>query len=311
MPQLHPHPPPSPYPTFAMQAYSIHNVQPVCSMRDQAITSLSAVLRHVRVLINTAPQPEESLEAIYEWAEDWDQTWAGIYSWWKYVNENKISILKVHNANLCDMTEESAIQKNEAIPTAIAIADLQQPEGQCRFNINDLFEDYQEQVEERAWLEAKRLAKAPSMCTWGQAARGEGQDCTPEDTKGNPSRGVACSTGEGPGSASKKKGKQKEDELADDIDNDKGNGKPGPSTKGPHAAGDNEPCETCAQEGKTQVLVLLRHREKVKELQYHWGGRAIPQTSQIIYDLKVGPSRICDRACQEAYSKNSSLKTAA
>ncbi|KAI6003472.1 hypothetical protein F5J12DRAFT_783542 [Pisolithus orientalis] len=129
-------------------------------MRDQAITLLVAALRHVRVLINTAPQPEESLEAIYKWVEDWDQT-------------------------------------------------------------------------------------------WGQAARGEGQDHAPEDTEGNPSRGAACSTGEGSGSASKGKGKQKatskEDELADDVDNDEGDGEPGPPAKGPCAAGDDEPCETCAQ----------------------------------------------------------------
>ncbi|KIN95014.1 hypothetical protein M404DRAFT_34533 [Pisolithus tinctorius Marx 270] len=230
-------------------------------MRDQAITLLSAVLRHIRVLIDTVPQPEESLEAIYEWVEDWDQTWAGIYSWWKYVDKNKISILKVHDANLCDMTEESTIWQNKVIPVAIAIADLWQPEGQHRFNIDDLFEDYQEWcmslylflqwVEERTWLEAERLAKAPSMHTWGQAARGEGQEHAPEDTEGHLSRGAAHLTGEGSGSTSKGKGKQKatseEDELADDINDDKGDGEPGPSTKGPHAGGDNEPCETCAQ----------------------------------------------------------------
>ncbi|KAI6015151.1 hypothetical protein F5J12DRAFT_890501 [Pisolithus orientalis] len=224
-------------------------------MRDQAITLLSAALRHVRVLINTVPWPKESLEAIYKWVEDWDQTWAGIYLWWKYIDENKISILKVHDANLCDMTEEATIQQNDVIPVAIAIADLQQPEGQHRFNINDLFEDHQKWVEERMQLEAERLAKALSMCTQGQAARGEGQDCMPEDTKGYPSRGAACLTGGGSGSMSKGKGKQKatseEDKLADDIDNDEGEGegegKPGPSTKGPCTAGDNEPCETCAQ----------------------------------------------------------------
>ncbi|KAI6141291.1 hypothetical protein BKA82DRAFT_28717 [Pisolithus tinctorius] len=182
---------------------------------------------------------------------------AGIYLWWKYVDENKISIPKVHDANLCDMTEESVIQQNEVIPAAIAIADLQQPEGQHRFNVDDLFEDYQEWVEERTWLEAERLAKAPSMHTWGQAARGEGQERAPEDTEGHPSRGAACSTGEGSGSVSKGKGKQKatskEDELADDVDDDKGDGEPGPSTKGPRAAGDNEPCETCAQANLTCV----------------------------------------------------------
>ncbi|KIO11368.1 hypothetical protein M404DRAFT_20814 [Pisolithus tinctorius Marx 270] len=239
------------HPPVDMQAYSIHNARPVFSMRDQAIISLSAALRHVRVLIDTVLQPKESLEAIYEWVADWDQTWAGIYSWWKYVDKNKISILKVHDANLCDMTKETAIQQNEVIPVVIAIADLRQPEGQRRFLINNVFEDYQEWVKERAHLEAERLAKAPSMHTRGQAARGEGQDHTPEDTEGNPSRGAACSTGEGSGSGSKGKGKQKatseEDELADNVDNDEGDGEPGPSAKGPRTAGDNEPCETCAQ----------------------------------------------------------------
>ncbi|KAI5997272.1 hypothetical protein F5J12DRAFT_895917 [Pisolithus orientalis] len=226
-------------------------------MRDQAITSLLAALRHVRVLIDTVPQPKESLEAIYEWVEDWDQTWAGIYSWWKYIDENKISILKVCNANLHDLTKESAIWQNEAIPVAIAIVDLWQPEGQHRFNINNLFKDYQEQVEERAQMEAERSAKAPSMCTQGQAERGEGQDHAPEDTKGNLSRGAAHSTGEGSGSASKGKGKQKatskEDKLADNIDDDEGDGDPGPSTKGPCTAGDNEPCKTCAQANLTCI----------------------------------------------------------
>ncbi|KIN99494.1 hypothetical protein M404DRAFT_30365 [Pisolithus tinctorius Marx 270] len=105
-------------------------------MRDQAITSLSAALRYIRVLINTAPWPKESFEVIYKWVEDWDQTW--------YINENKISIPKVRNANLCDMTKESVIQQNKVIPVAIAIVDLWQPEGQHRFNIDNLFEDYQE-----------------------------------------------------------------------------------------------------------------------------------------------------------------------
>ncbi|KIO06739.1 hypothetical protein M404DRAFT_24425 [Pisolithus tinctorius Marx 270] len=42
-----------------------------------------------------------------------------------------------------------------------------------------------------------------------------------------------------------------EDELADNVNDDEGNGEgkgePGFSAKGPHAAGDNEPCKTCAQ----------------------------------------------------------------
>ncbi|KAI6002586.1 hypothetical protein F5J12DRAFT_893993 [Pisolithus orientalis] len=191
---------------------------------------------------------------------------AGIYLWWKYVDKNKISILKVCDANLHDRTEESTIWQNEVIPVVIAIVDRWWPEGQCRFKIDDLVEDYQEQVEERVWLEAERLAKASSMHTQGQAARGESQDHAPEDTEVNPSRGATCLTGEGSGSMSKGKGKQKatskEDKLADNVNDDEGNGKPGPSAKGPHTAGDNEPCKTCAQEGEMQVLTLSRHREK-------------------------------------------------
>ncbi|KAI5988301.1 hypothetical protein F5J12DRAFT_786875 [Pisolithus orientalis] len=49
----------------------------------------------------------------------------------------------------------------------------------------------------------------------------------------------------------------KEDELADNIDNDEGDGEPGPSAKGPHAAGDNKPCEACAQAN----LVCVREPE--------------------------------------------------
>ncbi|KIO00607.1 hypothetical protein M404DRAFT_29306 [Pisolithus tinctorius Marx 270] len=178
---------------------------------------------------------------------------AGIYSWWRYVDENKLSILKVRDTNLCDMTEESTIQQNEVILGVIAIADLRRPKGQRRFHINDIFEDYQERVEERACLEAERLAKALSVHTQGQTAREEGQDHAPEDTKGHPSRGAARLAGGGSGSVSKGKGKQKatseEDELADDVDDDEGDGEgePGPSAKGPRVAGDNKPCETCAQ----------------------------------------------------------------
>ncbi|KIO01572.1 hypothetical protein M404DRAFT_28598 [Pisolithus tinctorius Marx 270] len=107
-----------------------------------------------------ALQPKESLEVIYEWVGDWDQMWAGIYLWWKYIDENKISILKVCDANLCDMTKETAMQQNKVILVVIAIADLHQPEGQQRFHIDDVCEDYLEWVKERVHLEAERLAKA-------------------------------------------------------------------------------------------------------------------------------------------------------
>ncbi|KIN97382.1 hypothetical protein M404DRAFT_32362 [Pisolithus tinctorius Marx 270] len=171
-----------------------------------------------------APQPEESLEAIYEWVKDWDQVWAGIYSWWKYVDKNKISIPKVCDANLHNMTKESVMQQNEMILAAIAIADLHWPEGQRRFHINDVFEGYQEWVEERACLEAERLAKALSVHTWGQTARDEGQDHVPEDTEGYMARGGAHTAGGGSGSTSKGKGKHEEDQLADNVNDDKGNG---------------------------------------------------------------------------------------
>ncbi|KAI5991072.1 hypothetical protein F5J12DRAFT_786405 [Pisolithus orientalis] len=244
-------------------------------MKDQAITSLSAALRHIRVLMDTVPQPEESLEVIYEWVEDWDQTWAGIYSWWKYVNENKISILKVCNANLHNMTKESAIQQNEVIPVAIAIVDLWQPEGQHRFNIDNLFEDYRGWVEERVRLEAKRLAKAPSMHTWGQAARGEGQDCAPEDTKGYPSRGAACLTGGALVAQAREKGNRRPPARRTSWLTTSMMMRAMAKAKESQVlvAGDNEPCKTCAQgarvvlhmvqESEVLVLVLLWSREKV------------------------------------------------
>ncbi|KAI5986966.1 hypothetical protein F5J12DRAFT_787159 [Pisolithus orientalis] len=58
-----------------MQAYSINNACPVFSMRDQVATALAATLGHVWDLIEMVPQPEERLEMIYVWVEDWDKIW--------------------------------------------------------------------------------------------------------------------------------------------------------------------------------------------------------------------------------------------
>ncbi|KIO00941.1 hypothetical protein M404DRAFT_29139 [Pisolithus tinctorius Marx 270] len=157
------------------------------------------------------------------------------------------------------MTEETMMQQNEVIPAVIAIADLCQPEGQRRFHIDDVFEDYQERVEERVHLEAERLAKATSVHTWGQTARDEGQDHAPGDTEGDTARGGTHSAGGGSGSAIKGKGKQWATSEEDELANDKGNGqgKLSPSTKGLCVTGDDEPCKTCAQAN----LVCIREPE--------------------------------------------------
>ncbi|KIN99338.1 hypothetical protein M404DRAFT_30575 [Pisolithus tinctorius Marx 270] len=129
-----------------MQAYSINDMRPVFSMRDQVTTALAAALGHVWDLIETAPQPEERLEMIYAWVEDWDKTWTGIHSWWKYVDNNRITIPKVHNKCMCNYTEESAMCQNLLAPGAIAIADLQCPVEQRQVHIDDIFKDYQERA---------------------------------------------------------------------------------------------------------------------------------------------------------------------
>ncbi|KAI5986268.1 hypothetical protein F5J12DRAFT_898791 [Pisolithus orientalis] len=104
-----------------------------------------------------------------------------------------------------ELSKQLAFKDDIMVTGAIAITDLQQPKGQRWFDVKDLFEDYQERVKERAQLEAKRLAQEPMAHTWGQA---EG--------------------GVGPGNVSKGKGKEKatnkEDELADNVDDDENEG---------------------------------------------------------------------------------------
>ncbi|KAI6140756.1 hypothetical protein BKA82DRAFT_35101 [Pisolithus tinctorius] len=190
-----------------MQAYSVNDVRPVFSMRDQATTALAAALGHVWDLIEVAPQPEESLDMIYAWVEDWDKTWAIIRSWWQYVNDNGITVLKVHDECMREYTEESVMCQNLLVPGAIAIADLQCPVEQRCIHIDDIFEDYQERVELRAQLKAERLTRELSMHTHRQAATmiGEGQGCTPSNTEagessrgtGQPVRQQTDSTGKG------------------------------------------------------------------------------------------------------------------
>ncbi|KIN97968.1 hypothetical protein M404DRAFT_31789 [Pisolithus tinctorius Marx 270] len=129
-----------------MQAYSINDVHPMFSMRDQATTALAAALGHVWDLIEAVPQPEERLDMIYMWVEDWDKTWASICSWWKYVDNNGITILKVHDKCMCDYTEESAMCQNLLVLGAITITDLWCPVEQRQIHMDDIFEDYQERV---------------------------------------------------------------------------------------------------------------------------------------------------------------------
>ncbi|KAI6003261.1 hypothetical protein F5J12DRAFT_783687 [Pisolithus orientalis] len=106
--------------------------------------ALAAALGCVWDLIEVVPQPEESLETIYVWVEDWDKTRASIWSWWRYINDNGISVPKVHNKCMCDYTEESVMCQNFLVLGAIAIADLWHPVEQRQIHISDIFKDYQE-----------------------------------------------------------------------------------------------------------------------------------------------------------------------
>ncbi|KAI6006571.1 hypothetical protein F5J12DRAFT_782836 [Pisolithus orientalis] len=219
-----------PLPT-TMQAYSINDMCPMFSMRDQATTVLTAALGHVWDLIKVVPQPEESLGTIYAWVEDWDKTWASIHSWWRYVNDNGISILKVHDKCMCNYTEESAMCQNLLVLGAIAIADLQCPVEQRWIHIDDIFEDYQERVELRVQLEAERLTREPSMHMHRQAAMviGEGQGCMPSDTgAGESSRETGGQVRQQMDSTGKGKGKEKATDEVDKLENDEGNCPPNP-----------------------------------------------------------------------------------
>ncbi|KAI6035021.1 hypothetical protein F5J12DRAFT_778606 [Pisolithus orientalis] len=201
-----------------MQAYSINNMHPVFSMRDQATMVLTAALGHVWDLIKVAPQPEESLETIYVWVEDWDKT-----------------------RNFC--TE---------VLGAIAITDLQHPVEQRQIHINDIFEDYQERVELRVQLEAERLTREPSMCMCRQAttAIGEGQGCMPSNTgAGESSRGTGGQVRQQMDSTGKGKGKEKATDEVNKLENNEGNCPPNPDPlkTGTPAPKANLPCWECAK----------------------------------------------------------------
>ncbi|KIN99888.1 hypothetical protein M404DRAFT_29937 [Pisolithus tinctorius Marx 270] len=217
-----------------MQAYSVNDAHPMFSMRDQVTMALAAALGHVWNLIEAVPQPEERLETIYAWVEDWDKTWASIHSWWKYVNDNGISMLKVRDECMRDYTEESAMCQSLLVLGAIAIADLRRPVEQRWIHIDDIFADYQERVELRAQLEAERLTREPSMHTRRQAAMtiGEGQGCAPSDTE-----------------AGKGKGKEKATDEVDELENDEGEHlpNPDPSKTGAPAPDANLRCRECTK----------------------------------------------------------------
>ncbi|KAI5991755.1 hypothetical protein F5J12DRAFT_786298 [Pisolithus orientalis] len=240
-----------PLPT-TMQAYSINDVHPMFSMRDQVTMALTVALGHVWDLIEVVPQPEESLETIYAWVEDWDKTWASICSWWRYINDNGISISKVHNECMHDYTKESAMCQNLLVLGAIAIADLQHPVEQRWIHINDIFEDYQERVELRVQLEAERLTREPSMCMHRQAAMaiGEGQGCMPSNTgAGESLRGTGGQGRQQMDSTGKGKGKEKATDEVDELGNDKGNHPPNPDPlkTGALAPKANLPCRECTK----------------------------------------------------------------
>ncbi|KAI6030674.1 hypothetical protein F5J12DRAFT_779769 [Pisolithus orientalis] len=246
-----------PLPT-TMQAYSINNMCPMFSMRDQVTTVLTTALGHIWELIEAVPQPEESLETVYVWVEDWDKTWvtkpstvASIHSWWRYVNDNGISIPKVCDKCMHDYTKESVMCQNLLVLGAIAIADLWCPVEQRWIYIN-IFEDYQERVELRAQLEAERLTREPSTCMCRQAAMaiGEGQGCAPSDTgAGESLRGTGGQVRQHTDSTGKGKGKEKAMDKVNELENDEGDHPPNPdpSKAGAPAPYANLPCRECTK----------------------------------------------------------------
>ncbi|KAI6020041.1 hypothetical protein F5J12DRAFT_781065 [Pisolithus orientalis] len=235
-----------------MQAYSINNACPMFSMRDQVTMVLAAALGHVWDLIKAVPQPEERLETIYVWVEDWDKTWASISSWWKYINNNGIIVLKVCDECMHNYTEESAMCQNLLVPGAIAITDLQHPVEQRQIHINDIFEDYQERVELRAQLKVERLTREPSMHMCRQAATvtGEGQGCAPSNTEaGESSRGTGQPVRQQTDSTGKGKGKEKATDEVNELENNKGDCPPNPDLlkTGALAPKANLPCRECVK----------------------------------------------------------------
>ncbi|KAI6000969.1 hypothetical protein F5J12DRAFT_784218 [Pisolithus orientalis] len=77
---------------------------------------------------------------------------------------------------------------------------------------------------------------------------------------------------------------EREDELADNVDEDEDEGK-----GGPHVCWGAGVVLQTVQEHEVQVQVHSWGREKVKELWHHWSSRAISQMSQIDYDPNGGP----------------------
>ncbi|KIN93143.1 hypothetical protein M404DRAFT_36356 [Pisolithus tinctorius Marx 270] len=234
-----------------MQAYSVNDVCPVFSMRDQATTALAAALGHVWDLIEGAPQPEERLETIYAWVEDWDKTWASIHSWWKYVDDNRISVPKVHDECMHNYTKESAMCQSLLVPGAIAITNLCRPVEQRRIHINDIFEDYQERVELRVQLEVERLTREPSMLMRRQAAMavGEGQGHMPSDTEaGESSSGTGQQVRQQTEGTGKGKGKEKATDEVDELENNEGKHPLNPDPSKTVCKGlPGELCEQCRQ----------------------------------------------------------------
>ncbi|KIN96986.1 hypothetical protein M404DRAFT_32710 [Pisolithus tinctorius Marx 270] len=214
-----------------MQAYSVNDTRPVFSMRDQVTMALAAALGHVWDLIEGAPQPEERLETIYVWVEDWDKTWASICSWWKYVDDNGISVLKVHDECMHNYTKESVMCQSLLVLGAIAIADFHHPVEQRQIHIDDIFEDYQERVELRVQLKAERLTREPSMLMCRQAAmvEGEGQGHAPSNTEaGESSSGTGQQVRQQTEGTGKGKGKEKATDEVDELENDEGEHPPNP-----------------------------------------------------------------------------------
>ncbi|KAI5988843.1 hypothetical protein F5J12DRAFT_786781 [Pisolithus orientalis] len=204
-----------PLPT-TMQVYSINDVHPMFSMRDQETMALTVALGHVWDLIEVVPQPEESLETIYAWVEDWDKTW-------------------VHDECMHDYTKESAMCQNLLVLGAIAIANLQHPVEQRWIHIDDIFKDYQERVELRV-----------------QAAMaiGEGQGCMPSNTgAGESLRGTGGQGRQQMDSTGKGKGKEKATDEVDKLENNEGNHPPNPDPlkTGALAPKANLPCRECTK----------------------------------------------------------------
>ncbi|KAI5996827.1 hypothetical protein F5J12DRAFT_895973 [Pisolithus orientalis] len=177
---------------------------------------------HIWDLIKTVPQPEESLETIYMWVEDWDKTWASIHSLWN---------------------EESMMHKNLLIQGAIAIADLHHPVEQRCIQINNIFKDYQERVELRHNLRLRG---------WE-----ENLQCVCMDRQ----QGAVIEGGQETDRWSKQgKGKEKATEEVNELEDneDKCPPNPDPSKTGTPAPEVNLPCGGQAKQKCSQALKVGR-----------------------------------------------------